>query len=142
MAVAVFDYAVWAARYPEQAASVDATLAGAYFAEAGLYLNNTDASVVSDVAIRLVLLNMLVAHIAILNGAARGGLVGRVASATEGSVTISAEMEAPGTAGWYAQTAPGLAFWQATATYRTARYVPGRQPFLGVPSRGRLPWPA
>lgn len=142
MGVAVFDYAVWAARYPELAASVDATLAGSYFTEAGLYLDNTDASVVQDVPTRLLLLNMLVAHIAILNSAARGGLVGRVSTATEGSVTVNAEMGPPsGSAAWFLQTAPGASFWQATATYRTMRYAPGPRPFLGVPGRGRLVWP-
>lgn len=141
MGVAVFDYAVWAARYPELAASVDATLAGSYFIEAGLYLDNTDASPVVDVPQRLLLLNMLVAHIAILSSAARGGLVGRLSTATEGSVTINAEMETPGTAAWFAQTQPGAAFWQATTVYRTMRYLPGPRPFLGVPGRGRLVWP-
>lgn len=141
MGVAVFDYVVWAARYPELAASVDATLAGAYFTEAGLYLDNTDASVVQDVPTRLLLLNMLVAHIAILNGAARGGLVGRVSTATEGSVTVNAELATPGTAAWFAQTQPGASFWQATTAYRTMRYAPGPRPFLGVPGRGRLVWP-
>lgn len=145
MAVAVFDYAQWAARYPALAATVDANLAGAYFVEAGLYLDNTDCSIVADVTTRLVLLNMLVAHIALLNGASAAGaagLVGRIASATEGSVTINADFNArPGTEQWYAQTQPGASFWAATAAYRTMQYVPGPRPYLGVPgvSRG-LGW--
>lgn len=141
MAVAVFDYSVWAARYPNLAASVDATLAGTYFTEAELYLDNTDKSVVENVATRLILLNMLVAHIAILNGADRQGLVGRIASATEGSVTVSSELATPGTAAWFTQTQPGTAFWQATSSFRSMRYVPGPRPFLGVPSWGRGAWP-
>lgn len=139
MAVAVFAYPQWAARYPELAASVDAALAGAYFAEAGLYLDNTNTSIVDDVALRGVLLNMLVAHIAALAGATAAGaqgLTGRIASVTEGSVTLSTELELPGSAGWFAQTKYGLAFWQATARYRTMRYLPGPRPYLGVPGSG------
>lgn len=145
MAVAVFNYAMWAARYPALAPVVDEALATAYFAEAGVYLDNTDCSIVSDVTVRLVYLNMLVAHIALLNGASAAGaagLVGRIASATEGSVTINADLNArPGSEQWYAQTQPGLSFWTATAAYRTMQYVPGPQPYLGVPgvSRG-LGW--
>jgi hypothetical protein len=141
---ATFNFALWAARYPELAASVEEPLAAAYFTEAGLYLDNTDASPVTDVVTRLILLNMLVAHIAALNGATpagAGGLVGRISTATEGSVTINAEFQTPGTAAWFVQTKYGAAFWQATAVYRTMRYAPGPRPFLGVPSRARLPWP-
>lgn len=137
MAVAVFNYALWSARYPALAAVVNEPLATAYFGEAGLYLDNTDCSPVDDVNVRLTLLNMLVAHIALLNGASpagEAGLVGRIASATEGSVTINAELQTkPGTEQWYAQTQPGLSYWTATARYRTMHYVPGPQPYLGVP---------
>lgn len=137
MAVAAFNYGLWSARYPAIAAKVDEALATAYFFEAGIYLDNTDFSPVEDVNVRLVLLNMLVAHIALLNGASaagEAGLVGRIASATEGSVTINAELQTkPGTEQWYAQTEPGLSYWTATAPYRTMQYVPGPQPYLGVP---------
>lgn len=138
MGIAVFDYAVWSARYPLIAPKVSEPLASSYFTEAGaLYLDNTDCSIVQDVPTRLMLLNMLVAHIALLGGAGaagEAGLVGRISSATEGSVTIQADYNAsPGSEQWYAQTGPGAAFWAATARYRTMRYVPGPQPFLGVP---------
>lgn len=151
MAVAVFDYALWAARYPSLAASVDEALAGAYFMEATIYLSNGEGSPVSDVTQRLVLLNKLVAHIAALNGADRGGgasggLVGRIARAGEGSVNVSTDYEAPGSAGWYAQTQYGANYWQATMGLRTFRYVPGpiargygaRWP--GAAGAGRFPW--
>ena len=137
MGVAVFDYDRWSARYPVLAANVRQPLAEEYFAEAGIYLDNTDGSPVADVSVRLVLLNMLVAHIAAINGAAAGGaggLVGRISQVTEGSVTIASDLQTkPGTEQWYAQTAPGLSYWTATAPYRTAQYVPGPRPFVGVP---------
>ena len=129
MAVVTFDLAGFRVRYPEFAAVTDSLL-GAYFAESGLYLNNTDASIVTDVAIRSTLLNMLTAHIAMINSGANGqgasGIVGRVNSATEGSITVSAEMGPPsGSSAWFMQTRYGANFWQATASYRAFRYIPG-----------------
>lgn len=132
MAIVVFDISAFRARYPEFA-SVSDDLLNAYFAEATVYLNNTDCSPVSDVAVRAVYLNMLVAHIAELNPAANGGkstgLVGRVASASEGSVSVSlADVPQSQASWWYLQTPYGAAYWQATAAYRTVRYVPGASP--------------
>lgn len=129
MAIVTFDLAAFRARYPEFATVVDATIQ-AYFAEATLYLDNTDCSRVSSVTVRAVLLNMLTAHIAALNsgvnGEAPSGLVGRVAQASEGSVSVSADMgPTTGTSAWFLQTKYGAAYWQATASYRTFRYVPG-----------------
>lgn len=137
MAAVAFNYVTWAARYPELADLVAEPLAAAYFAEAGLYCNNSPTAFVTDEAVRSVLLNMLVAHIAaiaIARAPGGGGLVGRISSVTEGSVSVSAEYNTPGTAAWYSQTAYGASYWQATAPYRTMRYFPGPRPFLGVPS--------
>ncbi len=130
-AVAVFSYSAWVARYPEFAAVPEAT-AEAYFSEATLYLSNDGGSPVPDTkaAVQLMLLNMLTAHLAQLNwtpsGAQPSQIVGRIASATEGSVSVSADLTIQaGSAAWFTQTKYGLAFWQATAAYRTARYRPG-----------------
>lgn len=129
MAVAVFDYTAWTTRYPEFAGAVDANRAALFFAEAGIYLDNTDCSPVADVTLRLMLLNMLTAHIAALAGALEPGgvptgMVGRVSSASEGSVSVATDLGAvPGSAAWYAQSQYGFAFWQATKWLRSARYV-------------------
>ena len=128
MAVAVFDGAVFLARYPEFGA-VPVLRLQSFFDEAGLYLDNTDNSPVSDVVRRRTLLNMLTAHIASLNGVlsetGENAPVGIVNSATEGSVSVSFEsVFQPGTAGWYAQTQYGAAFWQATMNYRRFMYFP------------------
>lgn len=136
MAVAVFDYGLWALRYPELGGSVPSVLAEAYFSEAGLYLDNTDCSPVTDVNARLALLNMLVAHIAKLNapigGIAPSGLVGPIESATEGSVTVKVKLpDTRGLAWWFMQTPYGAAVWAAMAPYRTAHYVPALQPEFG-----------
>lgn len=129
MPVAIFNPTLFKARYPQFANVSDGTL-GAYFLESGLYLNNTDGSRVQDLTKRLLLLNMLVAHIAVLNGAlsADGQAipVGRVSQAAEGSVSASLEYSAPvpGSAPWFNQTQFGAAFWAATAYLRSMVYSP------------------
>jgi len=134
MAIVVFDIAAFRERYPEFD-SVSNSLLNAYFIEATVYLNNTECSPVRDPAIRAVYLNMLVAHLATLNSGVNGekpsGLVGRVASASEGSVSVSmGEVPSSSASWWYLQTPYGAAYWQATASYRQALYVPGASPSM------------
>lgn len=134
MAIAVFDYTAWLTRYPEFDGAVSAELAALLFTEAGLiYLNNTDASPVADAARRLLLLNMVVAHLAAIGGALEAGgkptgIVGRITEGTEGSVSVKAAAFAPGTSDWWGITSYGLAFWAATKRLRSARYVPAPPP--------------
>ena len=142
MAQVVFDYTTWAARYPELAGSVAAPLAALYFDEATLYCSNGDDALVpydptNGVTTSATYLNMLTAHIAalnaVINGQASSPLVGRISSATEGSVSVNADLAAqPGSAAWYQQTKYGAAFWAASAPYRTMRYIPGPQPNYGA----------
>ena len=132
MAVAYWNQALFVARYPEFTASVNAnpTLYASLFAEAGLYLNNTDCSVVQDVNLRTTLLNMITAHIAFIGGQLTADgqprPVGRVATATEGAVSASFDYPAttPGSGPWFAQSQYGIAFWQATTCYRGMNYSP------------------
>lgn len=145
--VVTFDPAAFVARYPEFQA-VSTLLLGDYFAEATLYLDNSPCSRVRDVAQRTLLLYMLTAHIASLYSGANGQppspLVGRINSASEGSVSVGTDMGAvPFTATWFMQTKYGASFWQATAQYRTMRYIPGRSytPRPGIfPPGGVWPW--
>lgn len=129
MTVAVFSYAAWAARYPTLAVGVDEALAAELFTEATIYLDNTDASVVPADAVtyqpRLSLLGMVLAHLVALEAPSREGVVGRISSASQGSVSVSADMGPPsGSAAWWQQTTYGANFWQATAAYRTFAYRP------------------
>jgi len=147
-----FDYTTWVTRYPEFASPggaqpVAESLAQQYFNEATIYQANNGAGPVSNATTQLTLLNMLTAHIAALNAASAGGvpaspIVGRVNTASEGSVSVGAENNyPPGTVQWYQQTKYGSAWWAATAQYRTMRYRPG--PVMGVPanqSYGRGYW--
>lgn len=138
MAVAAFDYTLWATSYPELAAYVDETVAIALFRRAGLFLNNTDASIVTDVDYRLDLLNLIVAHLAALSGAGQtggaSGLVGRVKSAKEGDVSVELDAgPSSGSSAWWMQTPYGFQYWTATAAYRTMQYVPGPVPPMEAP---------
>lgn len=128
MAVAVFNPAMFAARYPEFSA-VSPTRLTALFCEAGLYLSNCDSSPVRNINRRGVLLNMLTAHISDLRGDLSADKqakpVGRVSQAAEGSVSASFEgvPPTPGTGAWFQQTQYGAAFWQATSSLRGFRYL-------------------
>ena len=135
MAVVVFDIAAFRARYPEFSKTADATLQAAFNDAQALYLDNTDGSPVTDVVKRAALLNLLVAHLLMLTTgnddgpsvASQTGMSGQVTSVSEGSVSISAAaLDLPGQAAWYALTRYGAMFWQATAIYRTMKYIPGR----------------
>ena len=137
--VATFDYAAWSRRYPSIAANVDECLACEYFEDAGMYLNNGPCSPVRDLKKRSRLLGMLVAHLALLSlpssEGGNGGAVGRVSSASRGSVSISTDFGSTSErAAWFNQTQPGASFWAATVYLRQARYVPG------FPQRPRI-WP-
>lgn len=128
MAVVTFDPAAFRARYPEFSAVSD-TLLDAYFTEASLYCDNTDNSPVCDPVYRAVLLNMIVAHIATLNGQnanlpSAGQTVGRLSSATEGTVSAGLSMDnQPVTTGaaFWQQTQYGAQFWQLSSRFRRFR---------------------
>lgn len=124
MAAVTFVPTDFKAAYPEFSAVTDAAL-NAYFVRAQMFLANEDCPV-ADEAKRLQLFWLLVAHIAQLAGALNPeslGLVGRVASGTEGSVSASLEYHASMGASWFIQTSYGAQFWQATAYLRSFRYV-------------------
>jgi hypothetical protein len=138
----VFDYTAWIARYPELASA--APQASMFFAEACLYVDNGPCSRIRDIGTRAMILNMVTAHIAYLNGPEASPVVGRIASAGEGSVNMSADLAGiPGSAAWFAQTKYGLAAWQAMAAFRTMRYISaprtGGYPYHS--GGGYNPWP-
>ena len=127
LGIVTFDPTAFVARYPEFSAMSAPALA-MYFDEATIYLDNTPTSAVADVSRRAVMLNMLTALIAALNGNGKpSGQVGRVSSASEGSVSAQLAYAAPsGTRAWYDQTQYGASFWAATRSLRTMRYFAPR----------------
>ena len=125
-----FDYQTWRARYPEFTDTVTSDVAQMFFDEATLYLRNDGSGPAKTAGVQSALLNMLVAHLAQLNiGTAAqpaSAIVGRVTSASEGSVSVSADSQYPsGTPQWFQQTRYGSSYWSATAAYRTMHYRVG-----------------
>lgn len=107
---------------------------------ATLLLNNSCGSVVDDANIRMGLLYLLTAHVGFLiNGTNDGAgkitppyqVVGRLASATEGSVSAATEYSSQisQSEAFYIQSKYGALYWQITSVYRTMHYV-------GAPTSG------
>jgi hypothetical protein len=134
-----FDYNAWVALTGY--ANVNPTQAAAFFDFATLYFDNSGWPAALPQAPKL--LNLLTAHIAYLwsprdaqdNPSSTGtmpppAIVGRISSATQGSVSVQAEYES--NAGspslqWYNQTSWGAAYVAATAQFRTGFYIGGPQ---------------
>jgi len=128
MPAVTFSPAAFKAAYPSFSTLNDTQLNQA-FALATLYLSNRENSPVIDTDKRAILLNLLTAHIAAINYGENGEgsrqIVGRITSATQGSVSVSVSDSARvGSQSWYEQTNYGAQYWQATAPYRMARYRP------------------
>lgn len=137
--IVTFVPATFRGAYPEFTGITDGPL-NQNFALATLLLNNSCGSRVADANQRLTLLNVLVAHLTFLsNGTNDGGtppvivpppgVVGRIDSATEGAVSVSAQFEAPPNANqaYFIQTKYGALYWTLTARYRTMLYVSAPQ---------------
>src|ERR1035441_6967557 len=138
--VVVFDPAAFIVLYPSFATVATAAL-NFNFLQATLMLNNTCGSSVCDAPTRELLLGLLTAHITALlngvNGQGLSGLVGRITDATEGTVSVSAEMAVQTTSLYVAslsQTQWGMMFLAATVRFRSMRYV-------AAPPRNYGPWP-
>ncbi len=142
-----FVFADWVAQFPEFAA-VSQTAAQSWFNRASLLCaNDTSNPAFADTGSQLLtLLYLLTAHIAWLNaprdalgvpaatGQPASPIVGRINTASEGSVSVGADAGdanagSPSQA-WYMQTKYGAEYWAATATYRTAIYVPRPVPYF------------
>lgn len=137
MGAVTFNFATFTARYPEFA-GLSSDQAQAYFDEAGLYCENNTCNPAFARGILPQLLNMLTAHIAWLNaprdangnpssaGEPAAPLVGRINTASEGSVSVGAEWKGSGSPSedWFTQTKYGAAYWQASSQFRTALYAP------------------
>lgn len=128
MGIVTLDVAEWKAKYPQYTALSDAQVEDLFFAASG-YLENTDFSVVSDLARRKWLLYLLMAHIAYLSykdSSGNGGdpgMVGYVASASTGSVGVSSGLSGvPFNKAFFFQSQFGIMYWNATSIYRMGFY--------------------
>ncbi|EDZ3532392.1 DUF4054 domain-containing protein [Salmonella enterica subsp. arizonae] len=134
MGTVTFDSQVFVSLYPEFSSVGEPVLAAVFNQVTSLYLDNTDESPVTDLNEREQLLFLLVAHLCSLRGFGKSGdgqtgLVGRITSASEGSVSVSVDNSGSNDASWwYLQTPYGAAWWQATMPYRSMQYHPGGSP--------------
>lgn len=148
--IVAFDYDRWVTRYPEFVAVQQAT-AELYFQEAGMYWRNDGFSPCRTADIQSLILDMLTAHVAALYSQSQGSEtpgapqdanspVGRLTSATQGSVTVQYDAGIPPSeqSAFFMQTKYGFGFWRATAAYRTMRYMPGALQPGGLPG---MTWP-
>lgn len=133
--IVTFDYAQWIAIYPEFTAAVSAPQAQEYFNLATSIHRNDGGGPVTAPAQQLSLLNMVTAHIASMfappaAGQPSSGIVGRINSATQGSVSVQAAYSnsVSEQMAWFVQTRYGAMYWTASAPFRTARYVPNKNP--------------
>lgn len=135
MAVVVLNTVKFKEAFPEFAAVPDGRLNVLFTMATSTVLDNTDASPVTSEQERESLLFLLLAHMLTLYGtgplaggaAGTGpsGAVGRVSTATEGSVSSSMEYHAAASAteAWFNQTQYGAMYWVMTARWRSMRYV-------------------
>jgi hypothetical protein len=129
-----FDYATWTALYPEFTSTVNPSQAQQYFSVATTIHRNDGFGPVNDATQQLNLLNIVTAHIAALfappaPGQQASTVVGRVNSASQGSVSVQAAYSnnVSEQMAWFIQTKYGALYWAATQPFRTMRYVPSRR---------------
>lgn len=131
--VVQFDATEFVAIYPEFAGLANPVMANS-FGDASLLLNNSCGSLVQDANVRMSLLYTLTAHCLTIDRGTNDdegdvtpaqGIVGRIDTAAEGSVSVSASYNNDVTMSeaYFIQTKYGAKFWQQTAQYRTMHYV-------------------
>ena len=123
---------------------ISSVIAGELLAEAVIYHRNDGVGPVNDTATQLIALNYVVAHLAWLYFGTVNDppspLVGRIASAAQGSVNVSTDMQTEtGSAQWWRQTKYGAAYWALMQPYRTMRYILGPTRIFS-PYPFRPPW--
>jgi hypothetical protein len=145
--IVTFNYTQWIANplYAGFASTVDSNQAQSYFDIATTIHRNDGGGPVNSVAQQLNLLNMLVGHLAALFAPPAAGqqpstIVGRISSASQGSVSVQAAYSNNVTEqmAFFVQTKFGALYWVSTAPFRTMRYIPNKNrgvvgpPWLGV----------
>lgn len=123
-----FSYPDWIAGYPNFV-TVPPAQGQVYWDLAGSLTPNGACNPLYAAGLLPQALYLLTSHIAWLMmpraGQAAGG-VGRIASASEGSVSVSFDWAGSGTPNesWFLQTQYGALYWMMTSGFRTAHYVP------------------
>ena len=140
--IVTFDLAAWQLAFPQFASLTQEQVVVLALPIAEMYCRNDGGGPVSTAQTQTTLLNLMVAHICQLlygpnpgtAGGGASGIVGRISGATQGTISVQSEFPTTPTNAFFLQTEFGAMFWAATASYRTARYIPG-------PRRIFNPWP-
>lgn len=151
----VFDFPTWVALFPEFGA-LNATLGGAYFTRAtGSIIANATTNPAFNDGNLSYLIYLATSHVAWLScpkdpsgnpsatGQPASPLVGRINSASEGSVSVQTEWPANDPVAqekYLTQTKYGAELWNALAQYRTAQYA-ARPTFVAPFRRFFRTWP-
>lgn len=115
-----FVYEDFVEKFPEFEA-VSKEICRFWFECAEGIVNNSCCSRVPDKLLDKLLYLLTAHYLALVN---RGSTAtGSIASASEGSVSVSYAQQNAGNAGWYSQTQYGLMFWQLILPYRTGRWI-------------------
>lgn len=140
MGIAVqFVYSDWAAIFPQFSNLTQAQITGPVLTMAQQYCRNDGGGPVNDPGVQTQLLNLMVAHVAqLLYGSTAQPLsdaVGRVSSASQGSISATIEFPTTPSNAWFLQTQYGAMWWQLALPYRLGKYRPKitqlRQPVAG-----------
>lgn len=144
--IVTFDPTAWKALWSPTFDYLTDEQATNYFNLATYVHRNDGGGPVTIEAQQTNLLNLLTAHVAKLfapapGGQAPSGLVGRISSATEGSVSVQVELvQMSQNSAWFTQTEYGLMYWTAAAPFRTMRYVPNDKQPIGAYGSGYGYW--
>lgn len=142
--VFIFDPAAFKAAFPQFSKFTDEQLTQFFEEVENTVLDNTESSCIG-LKDRKKFFYLLVAHQAALQdriNEGNTGLVGRISSATEGSVSISTDYLSSPTAlaQWLNQTPYGAKFYAWTSKYRSALWVSAQAPMPVRRSRFRTPF--
>lgn len=142
--VFVFDPVAFKAVFPQFSSFTDEQLTWFFESVENTALGNYETSCI-DLETRKKLFYLLVAHKAELQNrinSGNSGLVGRISSATEGSVSISTEYNSGSgaMAQWLNQTPYGADYYAMTAQYRHALWIAATQPMPVSRTKLRFPF--
>lgn len=142
--VFVFDPVAFKAAFPQFASFTDEQLTWFFESVENTYVDNTESSCFT-LADRKKWFFLLVAHKAELQNrinSGNSGLVGRISSATEGSVSISSDytMGSGAQEQWLKQTPYGAEYYAATASYRQPVWIAATEPMPVNRTKLRFPF--
>ena len=131
-AIATFVYSDWYAVYQQFSNVGYNRINNVVLPVAQIYCRNDGGGPINDVTTQTQALWLMVAHVAqIMFGSVDQpltGAVGRVASAGQGSVSVSLDYATPGSEAWFNQTPYGAAYIAMVKPFTMGFYAPKQTP--------------